>query len=49
MTDDEISEFARRNGISVEQARALFDEHGHDDDRLAEAVTSLRHFLRAPS
>lgn len=49
-SDDAVTEFARRHGISEEQARGLLVEHGNaDESRLTDAVRNLRHFLRAPS
>lgn len=43
-----MRELARRHGLPEGKVRALLDEHP-DEGKLAEALTSLAHFLRAPS
>ena len=40
---------ARRHRISEEEAARLIAQHEDDEDKLAEAARSIRHFLRAPS
>ena len=47
--DAEIRAFAERHDLTEAQARTLLTEHGADEDRLSDAVRSLKHFLRAPS
>jgi len=46
---EDIRAFAEEHGLSDDQARELLTEHGHDESRLAQAVETLRHFLKAPS
>lgn len=48
-TDADVRAFARRHAITEDQARHILTEHGHDEDRLAQALESLRHFFKAPS
>jgi hypothetical protein len=48
-TAAEIRAFAERHGLTDDQARQLFVEHGADEDRLSKALENLRHFLKAPS
>lgn len=48
-SDAEIRSFAARHALTEAQARELLTEHGHDEDRLSEALRSLKHFLKAPS
>jgi hypothetical protein len=48
-TDAEVRGFARRHQVTEDQARHILTEHGHDENRLSEALQSLKHFLKAPS
>ena len=48
-TDAEVRAFARRHQLTEDQARQLLTEHGRDEDRLSQALQSLKHFLKAPS
>jgi hypothetical protein len=38
----EVSYFARKHGISIQQARDLIDRVGNDRDKLNEAATGLK-------
>jgi len=49
MTDEELLAFARRNGLTVDQARQVIDQHGPDESGWSEAARNLVHFFRAPS
>ena len=40
--DYEVDHFARRHGISAEQARELIDRHGNDRDTLDAAAARLK-------
>ena len=48
-TAAEVRAFAERYLLTDHQARGLLVEHGPDESRLAEAIESLKHFLKAPS
>ena len=48
-TAAEIRAYAEQHGLSGDQARQLLAEHGRDETGLAEALHSLKHFLKAPS
>jgi hypothetical protein len=48
-TDADVRAFAATHRLSEDQARQLLTEHGDDEDRLAEGLRSLKHFLKAPS
>jgi hypothetical protein len=45
----DVRTFARRHGLSNEQAQRVIDEHGADESTWDETVRSLIHFLKAPS
>jgi len=47
--EKKVREFAHQHKLTTEQARMLLDDHGDDEGRLAEAVRTLVHFIRAPS
>lgn len=49
MTEEELRIFAARNGLTVNQARRVIDEHGEDCSMWDEAARSLIHFLKAPT
>jgi hypothetical protein len=49
MTDEELRIFAARNGLTVNQARRVIDEHGTDPSAWGEAARNLIHFLKSPS
>jgi hypothetical protein len=40
--DYEVAYFARRHGITLEQARGLIDKHGNDRDTLDREAEKLR-------
>lgn len=46
--DDRVRELALQHGVPEDAVRALLDEH-RDEGKLAEALSNLAHFLRAPS
>lgn len=46
--DRRVRELAARHGLPEDKVRALLHEH-RDESALAEALTNLAHFLRAPS
>ena len=48
-TAAEIRAYAERHALTDDLARQLLAEHGHDENRLEEALRSLKHFLKAPS
>ena len=48
-SDAEIRAFALEHGLTYQQARQLLTEHGENEGGLAEALQSLKHFLKAPS
>ena len=48
-TAAEIRAYAERHALTVDQARQLLSEHGHDETSLSQALQSLKHFLKAPS
>ena len=48
-TDVEIRAFAQLHSLTEDQARLLLTEHGPEGGGLAEALQSLKHFLKAPS
>lgn len=49
MTEEELRIFAARNGLTVNQARRVIDEHGDDQSAWDEAARNLIHFLKSPS
>lgn len=49
MTEEELRLFAARNGLTVNQARRVIDEHGADQGAWGEAARNLIHFLKSPS
>jgi hypothetical protein len=49
MTDEELRFFAARNGLTLNQARRLIDQHGADESAWDEAARNFLHFLKAPS
>ncbi len=49
MTEEDLRLFAARNGLTVNQARRLIDEHGADESAWDEAARNLIHVLKAPS
>ena len=46
--DSHVRELAARHGLPESEVRRLVDDHP-DEGGLAEALTNLAHFLRAPS
>lgn len=46
---DEIRAFAKRHGLTDDQARRVLTEHGADESAWDETARNLVHFLKAPS
>lgn len=48
-TAEEVRAFARRHGLTEEQARSVLDEHGEDESAWSDTARNLIHFLKSPS